>query len=67
MFYETFSRAMREVKEAIIANPNHDIPAGNPLVAVVAMRDDGEFEVIGEVGTVMTLDDGRIGIVPSNT
>lgn len=66
MLCETFIRAIQSVKTSVVENPNFS--DDNPQVVVIAVKDDGEpemFEVIGEVGAVMTLDDGRIGIVPS--
>lgn len=66
MLCETFIRAVETVKTSIVENPNFS--DDNPQVIVMAVKDDGEpemFEVIGEVGAVITLDDGRIGIVLS--
>ncbi len=65
MLYETFLRAIEQVKTSLSDD--------NPTVAVVVMEGDNddndndktEFKVIGEIGCVMTLEDGRIGLVPS--
>ena len=63
MLAETFIRAVESVKAAIVDNPNFD--DDNPKVVVMIMKDgEEEFEVIGEVGAAMTLEDGRIGLVP---
>ena len=62
MLYETFVRAIEQVKTSLV---NDD----NPKVAIVIMERENEveFTVIGEIGAVMTLDDGRIGLVLSKT
>ena len=65
MLYKTFLSAIAQVKDSFVANPNVDI-AADPLVAIVMKGDDDTtFEVIGEIGAVMMLDDGRIGLVVS--
>jgi len=58
--------AVETVHNSQLANPNHS--DDNPTVAILRMTDDENepFEILGEVGAVMTMDDGRIGIVVSN-
>lgn len=53
--------AMEQVHQTLLDNPNCD--GDNPKVAVVLIGE--EKNVLGNIGAVITLDDGRIGLVPS--
>lgn len=58
MLYETLLRAMEQVRISIDQD--------NPEVAIMVLGNDNKpDEILGEIGAVMTLDDGRIGLVPS--
>lgn len=66
MLYEAFVRAIEDVQAALAHNP--ELLVDNPEVVVVLMEnegEEGEFKILGEIEAVMTLDDGRIGLVPS--
>ncbi len=68
MLYKSFIAAIGKVNDALLKNPNLDID--NPTVVVVDadVEEGAEFKILGEVGavgSVMTLRDGRIGLVLS--
>ncbi len=63
MLCETFIRAVQSVKDSVVKNPNFS--DDNPQVVIMVMSDEEPLKIVGEVGAVMTLGDGRVGLVVS--